>query len=148
MAETMKDFEAMAKKDDADSAIDGIMKQLLSKDLMYEPMKEVTAKFPQWLAENKAKLSEAEYIRYGTQYQYFQRILNLYDTEPDNISRLLELLQDIQQYGQPPAELIKELAPDLDIDRDGFPSGFDFSVPDMHEGFHANQKDLDDCKLQ
>jgi len=148
MSEMMRDFESMAGKEDADTAIDGIMRQLLSKDLMYEPMKQVTEKFPQWLAENKSKLSEEEYIRYGTQYQYFQRILHAYDAEPDNISRLLELMQDIQQYGQPPSDIIKELAPDLDMDRDGFPSGFDFSIPGMQEGLPSNSKELDDCKMQ
>ena len=97
MKEMMRDFELMSGKDDADNAIDGVMRQLLSKDLMYEPMKQVTEKFPQWLAQNKSSLSETEYLRYGKQYQYFQRILNLYDTEPENIARLLELMQDIQQ---------------------------------------------------
>jgi len=28
---------------------------------MYEPMKQVAAKFPQWLADNRNKLSEQEY---------------------------------------------------------------------------------------
>lgn len=46
---------------DPDSVIDGMMEQLLSKDLMYEPMKQVTEKFPKWLNENKSILSEEEY---------------------------------------------------------------------------------------
>lgn len=33
--------------------IDGVMKQLLSKDLMYEPTKLICEKFPEWLANNK-----------------------------------------------------------------------------------------------
>jgi hypothetical protein len=31
----------------------------------------------------------------------------VYETEPDNFPRLMELMQDVQQYGQPPAEIIK-----------------------------------------
>jgi peroxin-19 len=31
----------------------------------------------------------------------------VYKTEPDNFPRLMELMQDVQQYGQPPAEIIK-----------------------------------------
>ena len=33
--------------------IDGVMRQLLSKDLMYEPTKQICDKFPEWLANNK-----------------------------------------------------------------------------------------------
>lgn len=48
----------------ADALIDGMMEQLLSKELMYEPIKKVTEKFPDWLEENKGKLPEAEYEQY------------------------------------------------------------------------------------
>ena len=44
-----------------DAVIDGMMQQLLSKDLMYEPMKQVTEKFPEWLENNKAKISSKDY---------------------------------------------------------------------------------------
>jgi len=97
MNEIMKDFQAMGKKGDADDVVDGMMRQLLSKDLMYEPMKQVTDKFPSWLAEKKKYLSEEEYNRYGHQYQYFQRIVAVYETDPDNFPRLIELMQDIQE---------------------------------------------------
>jgi len=106
---------------DFDSIVDGMMKQLLAKELMYEPMKSVCDKFPEWLADAKERLSEEDYNRYGHQYQYFQRIVAVYETDPDNFSRLLELMQDIQEYGQPPAEIIKELAPGLDFDGGGMP---------------------------
>mmetsp|Transcript_5686 Transcript_5686/g.8328 ORF Transcript_5686/g.8328 Transcript_5686/m.8328 type:complete len:294 (+) Transcript_5686:136-1017(+) len=106
---------------DFDSIVDGMMKQLLAKELMYEPMKSVCDKFPEWLADAKERLSEEDYNRYGHQYQYFQRIVAVYETDPDNFSRLLELMQDIQEYGQPPAEIIKELAPGLDFDVGGMP---------------------------
>lgn len=61
------------------------------------------------------------YIRYGTQYQYFQRVVAVYETEPDNFPRLMELLQDLQKYGQVPSEIIKELAPALEFGADGMP---------------------------
>lgn len=101
--------------------VDGMMKQLLSKEFMYEPMKDICNQFPKWLAENKQKIDEKEYERYGTQYQYFQRIVHIYEYDPNNVARLTELMQEIQEYGQPPPELIKELAPDLDFDKDGIP---------------------------
>ena len=33
----------------------------------------------------------------------------------------MELMQDVQQYGQPPAEIIKELAPGLEFNDEGLP---------------------------
>lgn len=45
----------------SDSVIDGMMEQLLSKDLMYEPMKQVTESFPKWLEDNEQKVSGEEY---------------------------------------------------------------------------------------
>ena len=101
--------------------VDGMMKQLLSKEFMYEPMKDICDEFPQWLAENKSKLDEKDYQKYGTQYQYFQRIVHIYENDPDNVDRLTELMHDIQEYGQPPPELVKKLAPELEFDQDGMP---------------------------
>ena len=88
---------------------------------MFDPMREVTKKFPEWLAKNKNQLSAEDYSRYGQQYQYFQRIVAVYETEPDNFPRLMELMQDIQEFGQPPAEIIKQLAPGLEFNEQGMP---------------------------
>jgi hypothetical protein len=35
--------------------------------------------------------------------------------------RLMELMFDIQQYGQPPADIIRDLAPGLKFDENGMP---------------------------
>ena len=66
-------------------------------------------------------LSPEDYKRYGKMYQYFQKIVALYESEPNNFARLQELFQDMQECGQPPVELIKELAPGLDFGPDGMP---------------------------
>lgn len=130
MASLLKEFDKIGENGDADELVDGMMRQLLSKELMYEPMKQVTERFPKWLEESKPKLSEDDYIRYGHQYEYFQRIIAVYENEPDNFPRLLELMQDIQEYGQPPAEIIKEIAPGLELDEDGVPK-MDSGMPGM-----------------
>mmetsp|Transcript_1601 Transcript_1601/g.3073 ORF Transcript_1601/g.3073 Transcript_1601/m.3073 type:complete len:323 (+) Transcript_1601:144-1112(+) len=61
MESMMKELSAFGSSGDADDVVDGMMKQLLSKDLMYDPMKQVCDRFPAWLAESKAHLSEEEY---------------------------------------------------------------------------------------
>jgi peroxin-19 len=35
----------------------------------------------------------------------------VYDAEPDNFARLSELMQEMQETGQPPSEIVKDLAP-------------------------------------
>ncbi len=48
-------------------------------------------------------------------------IFHVYEYDPDNVARLTELMHNVQEYGQPPKELIKTLAPDLDFDESGMP---------------------------
>jgi peroxin-19 len=50
MEDMMAQFEALGEKEDYNEVIDGVMRQLLSKDLMYEPTKQICEKFPEWLA--------------------------------------------------------------------------------------------------
>lgn len=122
MANMMKEFEKFGENEDFQGVIDNMMKQFLSKEVMYEPMKQISEKFPEWLAENQSKLEPEKYESYGKQYQYFQEIVNVYETEPDNIARLMELMKDMQDCDvQPPAEILKDLAPGLEFDGEGMP---------------------------
>ena len=47
-----------------DDIVDGMMEQLLSKDLMYEPMKQVADRYPAWLEANQDTLSEEDLAKY------------------------------------------------------------------------------------
>jgi peroxin-19 len=96
MQNMMKEFEKLAEKKDFDSVMNSMMKQLLSKEIMYEPMKEITEKYPEWLADNERKLSKEEYKKYGMQYQYMQKIVAVFETEPDNFERITMLLMEMQ----------------------------------------------------
>jgi peroxin-19 len=121
MEDMISQFEALGEREDYNEVIDGVMRQLLSKDLMYDPTRQICDKFPEWLALHKRNLSDQEYQNYCKQYQTFQKILAIYDTEPDNFPRLMELMFDLQTYGQPPAAIIKDLAPGLQFDENGMP---------------------------
>lgn len=114
----------------ADEFLDGMMEQLLSKELMYEPMKQVTEKFPSWLAKNKNKLTHnGEWDQRNRQYDCFKKLVKAYEEDDDDTttsveqktSRLLELMEQVQEYGQPPPEIIKEIAPGLELDEEGLP---------------------------
>lgn len=98
MQNMMKEFEKLAEKKDFDNIMSGMMKQLLSKEIMYEPIKEITEKYPEWLADNEKKLKPEEYEKYGKQYQYMQKIVAVFETEPDNFDRLTTLLMEMQVF--------------------------------------------------
>lgn len=57
--------------------------------------------------------------------------MHVYETEPNNNTKLVSLMQQVQEYGQPPAEIIQEIAPGLDLDQDGVPK---FQFPGGGDG--------------
>ena len=67
-------------------------------------------------------MTRESYENYGKMYQCFQKLVLTYEVEPDNFPRILELFQDLQETGNPPIELIKELAPGLELGADGMPA--------------------------
>ncbi|GKY93249.1 hypothetical protein MPSEU_000292600 [Mayamaea pseudoterrestris] len=107
--------------DNADALMDGMMEQLLSKELMYEPMKQVADQFPQWLQDNQMYISQQEYDDRRKQAECFRRLVHAYETQPTNTKLYMELMQEAQEFGQPPSDLLKEIAPDLELDDNGMP---------------------------
>uniref|UniRef100_A0AAV1TFX2 Uncharacterized protein n=1 Tax=Peronospora matthiolae TaxID=2874970 RepID=A0AAV1TFX2_9STRA len=129
MSEMMKKFEEMGEKNDFQDLVDGMMQQLLSKDVMYDPMKQICDRYPEWLSEKEPLLPKDEHERYRKQYQFFQQIVAVYESEPDNYARLSGLMQEMQETGQPPSEIVKDLAPGLQFDDEGMPV-----MPNMGSG--------------
>ncbi|KAL4439713.1 hypothetical protein ABPG75_002714 [Micractinium tetrahymenae] len=113
------------------SLVDTIMHQLLSKEVLYQPMKDIGAKYPEWLEANKSKLSQEEYEQYRQQHGFIQRICAVYESSPSDFAQLIDLLQQMQQCGQPPQEIVDELAPGMQFGPDGLPSfgGSDEGLP-------------------
>jgi peroxin-19 len=73
LAELMKQMQAGVGLDGEGSEEDfskmllGMMEQLTNKEILYEPMKELDDKFPDWIAKNKAKTSKDDMKRYEEQ---------------------------------------------------------------------------------
>eukprot|EP00960_Hanusia_phi_P014754 437177-Hanusia_phi.AAC.1 len=118
--------------------MEGMMQQLLSKEFLYEPLQEIAAKYPDWLAKNKGvistevlamlgqmvlTLSWQEYDKYSEQFGIIQEICRCYETEADNVEKIVELMQKMQKCGQPPSEIVKEIGGDLELDENGLPRG-------------------------
>lgn len=98
-----------------------LMQSLLSKDVLYGSMKEIGDKYPQWLQDHRDTLSALELERYERQHQHIRDICHLYETDPNNFTRLVDLLQQMQACGSPPKDIVDELAPGLEMGADGLP---------------------------
>ncbi len=100
---------ASSEDDESSALVDMIMRQLLSKDVLYEPMKEIGAKYPEYLAAEGAGLPEAELARYQAQQGYIRKICMVYESGEDKFDELMELLQGMQGCGNPPEAIMSEM---------------------------------------
>lgn len=66
--------------------MEGMMQSLLSKELLYPAMKDMNDKFPDWLADNRPNLSEADYTKYNKQCDLTRRICHEFENEGDQCS--------------------------------------------------------------
>ncbi|CAN8255328.1 unnamed protein product [Cochlearia groenlandica] len=70
----IKQFEDMAGSQDLESIVDTMMQQLLSKDILHEPMKEIGARYPEWLEEHETSIEKEEFERYSRQYELIKEL--------------------------------------------------------------------------
>lgn len=115
MEDWVKQFEELAGSQDMESIVETMMQQLLSKEILAEPMKEIGERYPKWLEEHKANLSKEEYDRYSHQYELIRNLNEVYEKDSGNFNKIVELMQKMQECGQPPNDIVQELAPDFDL---------------------------------
>ncbi|KAF8045261.1 hypothetical protein N665_5317s0002 [Sinapis alba] len=111
----LKQFESLAGSQDLESIVETMMQQLLSKDILHEPMKEIGARYPKWLEENEATISKEDYDRYSQQYKLIKELNAVYEDEPNNSSKIMEIMQKMQECGQPPNDIVQEMDPGFDF---------------------------------
>lgn len=138
MAELMKQMESLADNGEFEGVLEDMMNQLMSKDLLYEPMKDLSQKYPAWLKEHKDTASKADLEKYTQQQVICQQIVDKYEApnfDEKNEAQgkeIMKLMTKMQDLGQPPAELLDEMAPGMNF---GNPEG----MPDM--------KDMENCNI-
>ncbi|KAJ2660999.1 Peroxisome chaperone and import receptor [Coemansia sp. RSA 1199] len=122
MEELMRQLDQTGDDPQLDSLVDDVIGQLMSKDVLEQPLKDLDAAYPKYLDTNKTSLSADEYKRFSQQHEYIKEILELFAaSEGDEVKdpRVVELMQKMQDCGQPPNELLKLLAPDMELDEKG-----------------------------
>ena len=90
LAQMLKDLEsgnfpAMdGDQGDFNSMLMGMMEQLVNKDILYEPMKELHDNFPEWLEKNKDSTSKQDLERYHTQQSVVKDIVERFEKKDFN----------------------------------------------------------------
>ncbi|XP_051984819.1 peroxisomal biogenesis factor 19-like [Xyrauchen texanus] len=95
-----------------------IMQNLLSKEVLYPSLKEITEKYPEWLESNRQSFPPDQFTRYEQQYKIMGEICSQFEKgdRENTFENILELMQKLQDLGQPPKELAGEAPPGLNFD--------------------------------
>jgi peroxin-19 len=95
----------------------GMMQSLLSAEVLLPSLKELSSKYPSYLAENSSKISAEEKERYENQLKLMQEVCGELEKEKAEDSAevkkarfnlVLDRMQKMQELGQPPTEIIGE----------------------------------------
>lgn len=118
-----------------------MLEQLSSKEVLYEPIKDLNTKFPDYLKEKKGVITDAEYDNYSKQYEITTSIVTIFEnanySDEDKVKRdeVNSLLEKLQELGQPPTELVGDAStfPGFGggLGGDGVPGGLDFNDKDL-----------------
>ncbi|KAM6918556.1 peroxisomal biogenesis factor 19 [Xenentodon cancila] len=100
-----------------------IMQNLLSKEVLYPSLKEISTKYPEWLETNKPSLSAEDFQRYNQQAKIMGEICQLFEKEEERgedkertFEHIMDLMQKLQEHGQPPKELAGDAPPGFNFD--------------------------------
>ncbi|KAH9473207.1 hypothetical protein Pst134EA_000282 [Puccinia striiformis f. sp. tritici] len=130
------DNSAKAKSDEnqLQTILQSFMEELMSKEIMYEPLKDMNRLFPDWITENRAKLSKEDLNRYETQSQIIEQVISKFEDpkwdleeksggENFNIRQkeVIDLLTKMQDCGPPPKEILGDMPAGV-FGEDGLPN--------------------------
>eukprot|EP00002_Diphylleia_rotans_P029989 TRINITY_DN6133_c0_g1_i1.p1 TRINITY_DN6133_c0_g1~~TRINITY_DN6133_c0_g1_i1.p1 ORF type:complete len:278 (+),score=82.58 TRINITY_DN6133_c0_g1_i1:67-900(+) len=95
MKQIQEQLEGLSGNSGLQSAMEGMIKQLLTKDVLYEPMRDIAQKYPEWLERNRATLSPDDLERYTRQLDVVRSICQVFEQTPDNFDQIVELMQQV-----------------------------------------------------
>jgi len=86
----------------------GMMEQLTHKEILYEPMKELDDKFPEWMEKNKDKVSADDLKRYQEQQKLVKEIVakfeepNYSDESKEHHEYIVDRMQKVCRFARTP----------------------------------------------
>ena len=116
--------------------MESLMRQLLSKEMLHEPLREIAAKYPPWLAKARTEststsssISEEDLDRYERQLVAIDALCRHYEADSEDFAARMALLQEMQDCGQPPEEIVRDLAPGTLFGAEGGGGGLEGMLP-------------------
>ncbi|GAA6005829.1 hypothetical protein JCM11491_004025 [Sporobolomyces phaffii] len=118
--------------------LDEMMKQLMSREMLYEPLKELSEKYPAYLTSARSTLPPADLERYEKQHSIVVSIVSKFE-EPgadkplddqtdaekerstERTEEVVDLVAKMNECGAPPKEIMGEMPPGMDLGPDGVP---------------------------
>ncbi|KAL3236479.1 Pex19p [Nakaseomyces bracarensis] len=105
--ELVNDSGSLPEEGEMDNAILSILNQMSSKEVLYQPMKEMQAEFSTWLEENKDVPQHKDKIdTYRQQYTLIGELITIYEKPEYNNDKDREevttLLDKLEQLGDSP----------------------------------------------
>ncbi|KJA18282.1 hypothetical protein HYPSUDRAFT_45460 [Hypholoma sublateritium FD-334 SS-4] len=100
--------------------LETMMGQLMSKEVLYEPLKELADGFPTYLEKPPAPLSTEDRTRYENQFACVKKVIAIFeastydDANAECSKQVVDLMGEMQSYGTPPTELMGVLPPGLE----------------------------------
>ena len=109
MAELLKQMQAgglegEGSEEEFSKMLLGMMEQLTNKEILYEPMKELNDKFPDWLERNKDKISQDDLKRYEEQQLLVKEIVGKFTESTysdDNAADREYIVDRMQKVSKP-----------------------------------------------
>ncbi|KAF2210041.1 hypothetical protein CERZMDRAFT_99743 [Cercospora zeae-maydis SCOH1-5] len=98
------------------SMLMNMMAHLTNKEILYDPMKELHDKYPEYLEKNKDKISKDDLTRYRTQQGLVKEIVERFerkeysDDNEDDREYIVERMQKMQAEGSPPTDLVGDMS--------------------------------------
>jgi peroxin-19 len=83
-----------------EGAMQDVMSQMMSKDVLSEPMKQLEKLYPPWFGTHASELSKDELARYKKQYKIVQKLVQQFENEPDNAEKISQMMQEMHDCGQ------------------------------------------------
>ncbi|KAG1804065.1 Pex19 protein [Suillus subaureus] len=115
-------------EEEMQGVLEAMMGQLMGKDVLYEPLKELSDKFPDYLKANATTLTSDDKSRYDAQIVCMKQLLEIFEskdyTDDDDKTRtkIVDLMGELQRHGSPPEEIMGPLPPGLSMGADGMPN--------------------------
>ncbi|TVT99979.1 hypothetical protein EJB05_54606, partial [Eragrostis curvula] len=88
---------------------------IFSKEFVYAPLLEFVGRYPKWLGANRDKLSKQEYEQYERQLELMVNLAVIYENEPQNFSKIVNIVKKILESGMPPNDIVADTFPALDL---------------------------------